>query len=662
MLRRLVVALAAALTFSLPLSHPPALFAQEPPPQRLYLPVLFQQPRPVLIAALHYDGIISGEPDEAFQLYNPNEVTVYLEGWQMRSGSRSVTFPPGSRIPARTTLWCGREAVAFGRSFGHPPSCEWAADTDPNVPNLIGTGLTFSNAGATVVLLRPDGTASDVLVYKAGAIPPEGGWRGPALYPYKPTSAFHEQGQVLYRKLKPMIYRWLDTRTAEPQGDTDTLADWASEPGDVLEGRRVRYAGWDLVSFLVPVRYTAGASLEVFVAPDNSYAALRDRLAAATRRITFLGYTFESAPLAQLIAERARAGVEVIMLLEGAPPGGVSDQQRWAVQQIAQAGAQIYYMRGDSGAGVHDRYANLHAKAWVIDYEFALIGSENPSPDSFPNDDKADGTTGRRGVYLGTNAPGVVDRVESIMAKTIVAYDLGGNFADIWPYDPADPDLGAPPTGFAPVFSSGGNVYPVRVSQPLTASGKFHFELCQAPEHALMADACLLGLVNRAGAGDTLLIQQLQEPPYWGPTTGTVESDPNPRLQAYITAARRGAKVRVLLDAFFDDLSSTRSNLRTQEYVAAVARAEGLDIEVRRGNPTGLGLHNKMVLAQIGGQGWAMVGSLNGGEASSKVNREVSLLVGSNQAYDYLAGMFWSDWGAVAAQSDSFHAPQVGVE
>ncbi len=340
MMRRLFVALLAFLCLSI---AAPGVQAQAAPPHRLYLPLVLREPLPVLIAALHYDGIISGEPDEGFQLYNPNEYSITLAGWQVRSGSRTVTFPPGMSISARSAFWCGREAVAFGRSFGHPPSCEWAADTNPNVPNLTGTGLTFSNAGAAVVLLRPDGTASDVLVYKAGAIPPEGGWQGPALYPYKPSSAFHEQGQVLYRKLKPHIYRWLDTYTAEPQGDTNIRADWASEPDDVLEGRRVRYAGWDLVHFLEPVRQ-AGVFLQVFVAPDNSYAALRDRLAGATRSITFLGYTFESAPLAQLIAERARAGVEVIMLLEGAPPGGVSDQQRWAVQRMAEAGAQIYYI------------------------------------------------------------------------------------------------------------------------------------------------------------------------------------------------------------------------------------------------------------------------------------------------------------------------------
>ena len=61
----------------------------------------------------------------------------------------------------------------------------------------------------------------------------------------------------------------------------------------------------------------------------------------------------------------------------------------------------------------------------------------------------------------------------------------------------------------------------------------------------------------------------------------------------------------MLLDAFFDnqDLNSPRSNLRTVEYLTAVAQAEGLDLQARRGNPTGQGIHNKMVLAQIGGKG-----------------------------------------------------------
>ena len=103
----------------------------------------------------------------------------------------------------------------------------------------------------------------------------------------------------------------------------------------------------------------------------------------------------------------------------------------------------------------------------------------------------------------------------------------------------------------------------------------------------------------------------------------------------------------MLLDAYFDnqDLDTSRNNLRTVEYLTAMAQAEGLDLQARRRDPTGEDIHNELVLAQIGGPGWAIVGSLNGGEASAKLNRELALLVGSDEAYAYLAQVFRYDLG-----------------
>jgi len=91
-------------------------------------------------------------------------------------------------------------------------------------------------------------------------------------------------------------------------------------------------------------------------------------------------------------------------------------------------------------------------------------------------------------------------------------------------------------------------------------------------------------------------------------------------------------------DAYFDnqDLGSPRSNLRTVEYMNAMARNEGLDLEARRRNLTGQGIHNKMVLAQIG--------SLNGGEVSAKLNREMALKAAADEVYTYLGDVFWYDW------------------
>jgi hypothetical protein len=134
---------------------------------------------------------------------------------------------------------------------------------------------------------------------------------------------------------------------------------------------------------------------------------------------------------------------------------------------------------------------------------------------------------------------------------------------------------------------------------------------------------------------------QFYEFTHWGASSGTPETDPNLRLEAYLDAARRGASTRILLDSHFD---AAGDNAATLAYLKGIAYAEGLDLQVRLGDPTYLGLHNKMVLAHIGGKGYVHAGSINGSEASSKVNREVALQVQSDAAYDYLRSVFVADW------------------
>jgi hypothetical protein len=185
------------------------------------------------------------------------------------------------------------------------------------------------------------------------------------------------------------------------------------------------------------------------------------------------------------------------------------------------------------------------------------------------------------------------------------------------------------------------------------------FEVVHSPENSLRTQDGLLGLLNRAGPGDTVLAQQFYEHTHWGPCEGTPETDPNPRLEAYLDAARRGATVRILLDSHFDSGGydeCRRDNTFTLHYLQGIARDEGLDLQVRLGDPTYLGLHNKMVLAHVDGQGTVHVGSLNGSEASAKVNREVALQVQSDEAYAYLAAVFDYDWRTA---TPAVHLPRV---
>jgi hypothetical protein len=241
---------------------------------------------------------------------------------------------------------------------------------------------------------------------------------------------------------------------------------------------------------------------------------------------------------------------------------------------------------------------------------------------------------------LVTDAPPLVAHARSLWAAD---FDPG-HHRDLFRWMASDLKYGAPPAGFVPVTISGGAGYAVVHSQPLRITAAFTAQVVQSPEASLLppAEGGVLGLVQQASAGDAVLVEQLYERVHWGGAADTPQSAPNPRLEAYLDAARRGAQVRILLDGFFDD----GDNVATVSYLNELAQAQSLDLRAAVGNPALKGLHNKMILVQAAGRGWVHVGSLNGSEASAKVNRELALQVQSDQAFDYLATAFWHDWQA----------------
>jgi phosphatidylserine/phosphatidylglycerophosphate/cardiolipin synthase-like enzyme len=329
------------------------------------------------------------------------------------------------------------------------------------------------------------------------------------------------------------------------------------------------------------------------------------------------------------------------VLLEGSPPGGVTDLQRWCVTQIVEAGGEARYFAALNHAptGYRPRYRFSHAKFGVIDGRLALNGTDNLNRDSMP---AASSTPvgGRRGYYLLTHAPPVA----AALARLFTLDWAPDRFLDLYPYEAAHPKYGAPPPGFQLPASP---VYTVEASpfkQPTTAGGLARFMVVSAPENAMRPDAGLHVLLQRAGDGDEILLEQLYEHKHWGDTESNPIADPNPRLQMIVEAARRGARVRLLLDSFFDDGESLRSNRATADYVRALAAAEGLDMEARLGNPTGGGIHAKLMLVRLGQERWSAVGSLNGGEVSHKLNREVVVLTDLPAIYERLVQVFMWDW------------------
>jgi phosphatidylserine/phosphatidylglycerophosphate/cardiolipin synthase-like enzyme len=576
----------------------------------------------VVIEAVLYDGVQLYDYDEAALLLNGADGPIDLAGWQLCKWGTSDWVC--ARLPARLLasgerIWLARSASGFANSFGHQPD------------HVLSSWPAFHNSGDEIVLRDADGRIQDTLVYELGDVTVVG-WAGSAVWPYG-GAGFASEGQL--------IYRYAAEWSGRPPDDTDRVADWAQYPADPVHGRRIRYAGWDLERFYQPAVAESGW-LTVGIAPDNAYQVVVDAIQSADERLELELYTLEHVGLVNELVAQAQRGVSVTVLLEGGPAGGLPTQELWACQQLHATGRGLCaFMVNSDTLRIDDRYRFLHAKMIIIDRERVLVGSQNLNASDLPGDDKANGTGGSRGVVLVTDAPAIVARaVELFEADCDPA-----SHADIRLWGPDSPfGLGPPPPGFLPEVGGDPTTYTVQFPVPLVVAADT-FELISAPESALRTSDALLGLVGRAGSGHVVLFEQLYEYADWGDPV----SAPNLRLQAAIDAARRGAQVRILLNGGMFNVPGfpLTDNLEAVAAVNALAQAEGLDLAARVCDPTHYGIHNKMVLVDLGTAGkYVHVGSINGSETSSKANREVALQVRSVAAFDVLRAMFEFDWAS----------------
>ena len=338
-------------------------------------------------------------------------------------------------------------------------------------------------------------------------------------------------------------------------------------------------------------------SSTVFVLPDSA-APFRRAIGGATDRVLLAGYTFSDPEITDTLLAAHRRGVDVAVLLEGGPVGGITAAQVEQVDRLEQAGIPVSLMGTERA-----RYDFHHAKYAVVD-DHLVVASENWKP----------GGTGGHG----SRGWAVTLRDERLATDlaTVFQSDTGWvdsqSWADARPADPieAPPDNTTFPERFAPETFDADRA-----------------TLFVAPDNAAAEMRALLD-----GAEESIWVEQV-----------SIQRD-GLLMDRTIAAARRGVNVRILVSGAWFVESENRAFV---DSVRRRARAEDLPITVRMVEPRSRFeyVHTKGVV--VDGRS-VVVGSLNWNQHALTENREVAVRIDDPAAADYFERTFLADWRGAA--------------
>jgi phosphatidylserine/phosphatidylglycerophosphate/cardiolipin synthase-like enzyme len=341
-----------------------------------------------------------------------------------------------------------------------------------------------------------------------------------------------------------------------------------------------------------PVR-VRGVSATAFVLPDAA-GVTSERLAAADERILIGGYTLTSKRITETLLSAAADGVDVRVVLDGGPVGGVSRRQATQLDRLVAAGASVRLL-----SGPHARYQHHHPKYAVID-DGALVSTENFKPA---------GTGGKSSRGWGV-----------AIENAAIARELAAIHDSDWAWWAATPWR------------------EYRAARQFTRieSAMGSFDGRHDPERVDVAAATVLVAPDNAAtelasiidaAEERVLVQQVR-----------IDSRRNELLEAVLRAADRGVRVRIHLDGSW---YVEEDNAKLVEWLNRRADAEGWDLEARVDDPDGYEkIHTKGVIADD----TAVVGSLNWVRSASADNREVLIALEGAEPAAYYATVFESDW------------------
>ena len=345
-----------------------------------------------------------------------------------------------------------------------------------------------------------------------------------------------------------------------------------------------------------------------FAAPDCSLSVYQDTIRSAREEILANVYEFSNPAMIQSLVEAGKRGVSVTVLLEGGPVGGISDEEKGAVAELNKANIPVMLMT--SSSTIHSPYRFDHAKYLIVDHSQVLVTSENFKYNGFPEE----GLTGNRGWGIVLEDEGVAHYFSGIYV-----HDSSGGWC-------------VPAT-----FSSGEMEFP-SLTKYTTEFSPYRFENARVVP-VVSPDTSYLIRDMIAVAEVSVDIEQAY-------ITNQMNGRLNPFLDEAVQAARRGVKVRILLDSYYYNTDGPADNDEMVRFINNLAAEEDITLEARLADLEANNIekiHNKGVIVD---KRSVLVSSINWNDNSPGFNRETGVIIEHEGVGDYFTRVFEDDWAA----------------
>ncbi len=497
------------------------------------------------------DPYLKDDPDEYITL----DGTGSLDNVTISDGEAGFRFPPGTGI--RGPIIIARNGLAFEQTYSRLPDYEWI-DSTPSVQNVIGGDpLRLANA------------KDQLMIYKGTTLVQKIKW---------PEDVKPREGQIHY------------------------FENGVWDPRPLMIGQ----------SRLKPAIFH-NVSVTTFVSPDCSNEVFSQVMNRATREILLNMYEFSSPSMGDAIISAKARGVNVRVLIEGGPVGGINPEEKSLLWKINTSGIPVYSMT--SSKTEHAPYRYDHAKYVVIDKNSLFITSENFKYSGFP----PEGLSGNRGwgVFL-TNQ------------------GLAHYFSEVFNFDTGSRSV-IPYPGVA------GNLEEVSSGQHTARFAPGQFE--DATVIPVIAPDTSYQIADLLESADKSI--EIEQAYIKNETSLTL----NPYLSAAINASRRGVHVRVLLDSYWFNTEGPNDNDEMVALINRIGTSEHIPLEAKCIDLAGNHLekiHNKGVIVD---STYVLVSSINWNSNSPNFNRETGVIIEHAGVAEYFRNVFEDDW------SPSFSAP-----